>query len=420
MSEKRRDKKGRLLRNGEQQRSDGRYEYRYVDSDGTRRSIYSWKLVATDPLPSGKRNCIPLRDQEKEIERDIDDGIVTGKEKDMPLNYFIEKYIASRSDWRPGTRRLRVCAYETHIKDSIGKMRFSVIKPSDVKTFYISIAKTKGPTVITLIDYLFHPVFDAGVKDGIIRSNPSKGALNDVRKTLQIKQGKRHPLTVDEQREFIEFMYSNIRFATWAPLFIFLLGTGCRINEALGLRWDDCDFQNGIIHIQRALYLEHHYGGQQERHVGPTKTESGDRIIPMLNEVRQALTQVRLYQDRRGISAIPIDGVGGFVFVENNMKVLSYSGAIQRLKCIVKAYNKQAEMEEQMSGIAHPRLPNITPHILRHTFCTRFCEYETNLKVIQEVMGHSNITTTMNIYNEASIAKKIESFTNLDGKIYLG
>ena len=56
-------------------------------------------------------------------------------------------------------------------------------------------------------------------------------------------------------------------------------------------------------------------------------------------------------------------------------------------------------------------------HNLRHTFCTRFCENETNIKVIQEIMGHSDIGTTMNIYAEATEAKKRESFDNLEGKI---
>ena len=63
-------------------------------------------------------------------------------------------------------------------------------------------------------------------------------------------------------------------------------------------------------------------------------------------------------------------------------------------------------------------VPYLTrPHNLRHTFCTRFCENETNIKVIQEIMGHSDISTTMNIYAEATEAKKKESFESLEGKI---
>ena len=60
---------------------------------------------------------------------------------------------------------------------------------------------------------------------------------------------------------------------------------------------------------------------------------------------------------------------------------------------------------------------HFTAHNLRHTFCTRFCENETNLKVIQEIMGHADITTTMNIYAEATEATKRKAFANLEGKI---
>ena len=62
-------------------------------------------------------------------------------------------------------------------------------------------------------------------------------------------------------------------------------------------------------------------------------------------------------------------------------------------------------------------VPHFSVHNLRHTFCTRFCENETNIKVIQEIMGHADIGTTMNIYAEATEQKKKESFSNLKGKI---
>ena len=69
MSEKRRDSRNRVLRTGESQRKDGRYLYKYVDADGKPQSVYSWKLVATDKVPTGKRDCIALRDKEREIQK---------------------------------------------------------------------------------------------------------------------------------------------------------------------------------------------------------------------------------------------------------------------------------------------------------------------------------------------------------------
>ena len=88
MSEKRRDNKGRILRDGEYQRSDGKYEYKYVDATGVRRSIYSWKLVETDKVPDGKRNSPSLRDLVRKTRRDAEDGINSFTAYRTTLNSF--------------------------------------------------------------------------------------------------------------------------------------------------------------------------------------------------------------------------------------------------------------------------------------------------------------------------------------------
>lgn len=76
MSEKRRDSKNRILRNGESQRKDGRYAFKYIDSTGKQQFVYSWKLERTDKLPQGKRNDLSLREKEKMILKDLNDEIV--------------------------------------------------------------------------------------------------------------------------------------------------------------------------------------------------------------------------------------------------------------------------------------------------------------------------------------------------------
>ena len=73
VSDKRRDSKGRLLKQGERQREDGKYEYRYYDEKGGRHSVYSWRLVDTDRIPPGKRDAESLRSMEKRIRRDLED-----------------------------------------------------------------------------------------------------------------------------------------------------------------------------------------------------------------------------------------------------------------------------------------------------------------------------------------------------------
>ena len=97
MSEKRRDNKGRLLRQGELQRSDGKYEYRYYDEKGERKSVYSWKLVDTDRIPSGKRCNESLRSMEKRIRRDLEDGIHTHEADRTTLNGISPRRLRSRN-----------------------------------------------------------------------------------------------------------------------------------------------------------------------------------------------------------------------------------------------------------------------------------------------------------------------------------
>lgn len=83
---------------------------------------------------------------------------------------------------------------------------------------------------------------------------------------------------------------------------------------------------------------------------------------------------------------------------------------------IVKKYNKQELVEAKSENREANLLPKFSVHNLRHTFCTRLCKNETNLKIIQEIMGHSSVQVTMDIYNEVNTEQKVASFINLDGK----
>ena len=104
MSEKRRDNKGRVLLSCERQRSDGMYEFRYLDKNGKKHSIYSWKLVATDKVPFGKRCKEPLRDMEKRIMKDLDDDIDTIEAYRTTLNHFFDDYIETKYELKQSTR----------------------------------------------------------------------------------------------------------------------------------------------------------------------------------------------------------------------------------------------------------------------------------------------------------------------------
>lgn len=141
------------------------------------------------------------------------------------------------------------------------------------------------------------------------------------------------------------------------------------------------------------------------------------RTIPMLSDVKQALELEYEFQQIFGINETVVDGYSGFIFQNRYGDILSAHNINRAIERIYKAYND----EEKKNAAKEKRKPvlirHFSVHNLRHTFCTRYCENESDLKVIQEIMGHADIETTLGIYAEATEQKKRESFASLEGKI---
>ena len=419
MSDRKRDNKGRILRQGERQREDGRYEYRYKDIKGYTRSVYSWKLVETDKVPIGKKSGQSLRELEKQVRRDVEDGLNSFSAQKTTLNAFFDSYIETKYELKQSTRTNYKYMYKKYVQDDFGLKDIASIRYSDIKKFYIHLIKDIGfkPNSMEIIHTILHPIFTTAVRDSLIRINPTDGVMAEIKKSHDWEKPKRHALTENQQSAFVSYTANNKKYQHWLPVFTVLLGTGCRVGEVVGLRWEDCDFENNIISINHNLIYRLQDSGKCEYHITTPKSKSGIRIIPMLSEVKQALFRERANQLETGFNHTTIDGYSGFIFQNRYGECLNahcINIAIERIR---KDYNKE-EIKMASNEQREPELiPHFSAHNLRHTFCTRFCENETNLKIIQEIMGHSDISTTMNIYNEATKEKKIESFANLEGKI---
>lgn len=130
MSEKRRDKRNRILHNGETQRKDGRYRFKYLDSEGKEKYVYSWRLDHNDPYPKGKRKDLSLREKEKQIEQDMFHQIVSNGGNYTVLS-LVEKYVSLKTGVRHNTK----AGYKTVInvlkKDDFGSKRIDKVKLSD-------------------------------------------------------------------------------------------------------------------------------------------------------------------------------------------------------------------------------------------------------------------------------------------------
>ena len=157
--------------------------------------------------------------------------------------------------------------------------------------------------------------------------------------------------------------------------------------------------------------------GTCTNHVNSPKTKAGIRIIPMIDEVFDAFLEEYQYQKVIGFCTDEIDGYSGFVFCTGDGKVYLPNAINRTIRSICADYNKEEESKAKEENRDPVLLPKFSCHILRHTFCTRFCENETNLKVIQEIMGHADISTTMDVYAEATQEKKKESMTSLQSAL---
>ena len=271
-----------------------------------------------------------------------------------------------------------------------------------------------GINTVDTIHTLLHPTFELAIMDDIIRKNPSRGVMAELKKADGKNKGVRHALTLGQQRAFMNYTKQHQVYSHWAPLFIVFLGTGCRVGEIIGLCWEDIDFDNRIISINHSIVYYPKAGkGSSELQVSKPKTEAGIRVIPMLDEVYDALRAEYDYQLETGFNTATVDGMTGFIFHNRNGSVHNPQSINRAIKRIICSYNAEEVIKAKRQHREPLILPNFSCHHLRHTFCTRFCEAETNIKTIQSIMGHANIETTMDIYAEATRDKKIEAIKGL-------
>lgn len=384
MSEKRRDSRNRVLRTGESQRKDGRYLYKYVDADGKPQSVYSWKLVATDKLPAGKRDCIALRDKEREIQRSLADGISTAGRK-MTVCGLYDKYTALKGNVKRSTRESRQFVAGVLHADTLGARDIGSVKPSDAQEWAVRM-KEKGYSyrLINNIKRSLKASFAIAVSDGWVRKNPFDFTLNAV---ISNDTQARQALTEEQEQAFLQFLQSSPVYRRYYDEILILLKTGLRISEFCGLTVDDIDFADGMINIDHQLLWETNKG----LYIDTPKSKSSIRKVPMSEQARKAFERVIAWRGEP--EPYTVDGYSGFLFVSESGKPYLADHYQTVLRRAVQRYNRtHAE-----------QLPKISPHVLRHTFCTRLANKNINPKSLQYIMGHADINITLNLYAHVSL-----------------
>ena len=399
MSEVRRDNKGRKLFNGESQRKDGKYEYKYQDAWGKRKTVYSWKLTPTDRVPAGKRDDISLREKIKQIQKDLNSNI-TPDGGNFTVLELVEKYISQKTGVRHNTRSNYNFVVNVIKKEAFGKKRIDKIKVSDAKEWLIKMQQVdgRGYSSIHTIRGVVRPAFQMAVDDDLLVKNPFEFQLNTVVVNDSVT---REAITRQQERDFLEFVKNDKHFCKYYDGIYILFKTGLRISEFVGLTKKNLDFENNRIIVDHQLQRTR----DMKYIIEDTKTESGERMVPMTPKVKEAFQ--RILANRKNPKVEPmVDGYSGFLYLDKNgrpMVALHWEKYFQHIR---EKYNK----------IYRAQMPKVTPHVCRHTFCSNMAKSGMNPKTLQYIMGHSDISVTLNTYThlnyddaEEEMQKVVES-----------
>lgn len=390
MTERRKDSKGRVLKENESQRKDGTYCYRWRTSDHKRHVVYA-------------RTLEELREKELAVLRDKSDGIRTDAQK-VTLNDIFDLWKQLKKGLKENTFQNYIYMYEQFVRDDLGQHKIANLKRSDIRRFYNRLIDNRCLKISTVdnIHTVLHQVVDIAVEDGYLRNNISDNALKELKQSRNLFTEQRKALTLQEQEIFLNYLQSSKMYSHWYPIFALMLGTGLRVGEATGLTWNDVDLENNALSVNHTLVYFNHDKGGCYFGVNTPKTRAGERTVPIIESVREAILQEKEYQDSVGIKCnVRIDGFTDFIFV-NRFGNTQHQGTLNKaLRRIIRDCNQEI-LDKAKDDEKVVLLPKFSCHTLRHTFTTRLCESGMNIKVIQSVLGHADISTTLDIYADVT------------------
>ena len=402
---KRYDSRHRLLRTGESERADGYYTYRWTSRSGKRNSVTAGTLEE-------------LREKEDEIQRDVSDGI-RADAKNVTLNSLYDLWKELKVNLKHNTFSNYCYMYDQFVADNIGMLPVTKLKRSDIKAFYNMLADTRGLKIATIdnIHTVIHQILQLAVEDNYIRRNISDNLLKELKSSHHYEDSHRRALTLPEQELFMEFLSKeNSQYYHWLPIFTVMLGTGMRVGEITGLRWNDIDLKSGIIDVNHTLvYYKHRDENGCYFDIHSPKTKAGVRQIPMTEEVKNAFLLEKKMQELAGIqSKVTIDGYHNFIFVNRFGNVQNQGTLNRALRRIIRDCNDKQLLKEKNNPVL---LPNFSCHSLRHTFTTRLVEAGVDIKVIQNLCGHSRSDVTLDIYTTVTKELKQAEFDDFQKKL---
>lgn len=369
----RKDAKGRVLKAGESQRKDGTYMYRYSDIRGNRKSVYA-------------RDLKELREKEKIVQKDLADGIDYAA-GDITAIDLIKRYLKIKENLKETSENRYQGILRVLERYDLFHRKICSIKQSEAKEWISDVFSEgkKSGTVHSYLAIITH-AFQQACDDNILRKNPFNLKSYEYAKD---DQACKEALTPEQQKEFLDFVLADKAGQKHYDDYNILLGTGLRISEYLGLTTSDIDLVNRVIHVNHQLALVKN----SKYKITSLKSKSGKRDLYISDEIYESLVR-KIHNSNRLDSGVEIDGYTGFINISNRGDSITRRGAFNAaLKTLVERHNEQ---------YPDSPLPSITPHILRHTFCTNMAMNGINVKSLQYIMGHSDVKFTLAVYTHVN------------------
>ncbi len=375
------DLKGKELPKGIYQRKDGRYEAR-ASINGIKIQLYNFNL---------KELRVEFEKRKEEAKQGVDKKL-----SNITLDEWFEEWFVRYKV--PHIKETSVTPMKTKYRANfgrlIGNMKVADIRNMDIQDV-INTMQREGKATSSMRDALgrVRECLESAKNNRIISENP----CFDITVPWENVSKERRFLTQEEQNRFLQQVEDN----WYKEMFYIMFLTGMRIGEVGGLKWEDVDFKNKCININRSLSCQYEAGEKTVRLTAP-KTHNSYRKIPFMGEAEKMFLSQKKKQDKikkeLGKRYRSNGELSDLVFVTSMGSPVFRYHAEKEVKKVVKAINEQ----EAFDSVREQREPHyfedLYPHAIRHTFCSRCFQLNMNPKVVQKLMGHQHYSTTIDIY----------------------